>query len=64
MMRLKRRFAATTDRAPHTRALHARARHFSGARAWSTRACDLRAAAAADGRYDRTVVQHLQNAAQ
>eukprot|EP00974_Lingulodinium_polyedra_P027458 2654237-Lingulodinium_polyedra.AAC.1 len=58
-MRSNRLFAAATARYSHTCVLHALASFL--ARAWSARACDLRAAAAADGRGNRIIAQRLQN---
>eukprot|EP00974_Lingulodinium_polyedra_P033512 3223139-Lingulodinium_polyedra.AAC.1 len=46
----------------HARALHVHASVLACAK--SARACDLRAVAATDGRFDRIVAQFLQNVAQ
>eukprot|EP00974_Lingulodinium_polyedra_P024134 2337655-Lingulodinium_polyedra.AAC.1 len=62
MMRSNRPSATAAARKSHARALHARSSLL--ARAWSVRACDLRAAAAADCRFDRMIVQRFANAAQ
>eukprot|EP00974_Lingulodinium_polyedra_P103157 9986359-Lingulodinium_polyedra.AAC.1 len=53
-MRSNRPSAAVAASKSHVHALHARAR--KPGRAWSMRACDLRAAAPADGRLNRIVV--------
>eukprot|EP00974_Lingulodinium_polyedra_P030198 2906925-Lingulodinium_polyedra.AAC.1 len=60
-MRSHQSSAAAAVGVSHARALHARARQL--ARAWAARACDSRAAEAADGRSDRTVAQRFTNVA-
>eukprot|EP00974_Lingulodinium_polyedra_P032034 3084720-Lingulodinium_polyedra.AAC.2 len=57
-----RPFATATTRKSHTRALHARTNFL--ARAWNTRVCDSRTAAATDGRLNRIIAQRFANAAQ
>eukprot|EP00974_Lingulodinium_polyedra_P102430 9918820-Lingulodinium_polyedra.AAC.1 len=61
-MRSNRPSAAAVARKPRVCAFHARAQ--IGARARSVRASDLRAIAAADGRFDRIVAQRSANVAQ
>eukprot|EP00974_Lingulodinium_polyedra_P059873 5770878-Lingulodinium_polyedra.AAC.1 len=62
MMRSNRASVAAAVAESHARALHAGARKM--ARAWRVQACDLRAAAAPDGRFDRIVARRLHNVAQ
>eukprot|EP00974_Lingulodinium_polyedra_P044161 4237196-Lingulodinium_polyedra.AAC.1 len=61
MMRLSRPSATATTLKSHARALHAAPEL---ARAWRAQTCDLRAAAAADGRLNRIIAQRFSNAAQ
>eukprot|EP00974_Lingulodinium_polyedra_P000573 55130-Lingulodinium_polyedra.AAC.1 len=53
--------ATAAARKSHARALHARRKL---ARAWTARACDLRTAAAVNGRLDRIIAQRFTNATQ
>eukprot|EP00974_Lingulodinium_polyedra_P095957 9300986-Lingulodinium_polyedra.AAC.1 len=62
MMRSSRPSATATTRKSNARALQPRASFL--ARAWNARASGLRAAAAADDRFNRIIAQRFENATQ
>eukprot|EP00974_Lingulodinium_polyedra_P075853 7346704-Lingulodinium_polyedra.AAC.1 len=60
MTRSNLRFVVAPARKPRVRARHA---DWKTARAWSARACELRAAAAAQHRFNRITAQRFGNVA-